>query len=258
MKGLLVSILLTVGLILSPCLAASDYRKLSFVSGSNPNLELFIHKDDLELNLAKKSTMRLQLKVSALYITGTESKSFQIVVYDINNNSREFVSSEAITIDPESKGTRTIEVEAGRFSSSSKSIQVDILNTEGTLINTYSGTLTALNTSSQTTSPSSIATTCNGQSSFIDCMDVFFQRTTFEAIPQKKVQTRVVKDTLVDTYKVKVPLTSLKGIDSLQIDPRSTPPTDASLGAFYVDDSEAICVYVNNTWVKLAGAGICQ
>lgn len=258
MKGLLVSISLITGLILSPSVAASDYRKLSFVSGSQPSLELFIHKDDLELNLAKKSTIRLQLKVNALYITGTEAKSFQIVVYDINNNIREFVSTEAITIDPGSKGTRTIEVEAGRFSSSSKSIQVDILNTENTVINTYSGTLTAINTASQTTSPSSIATTCNGQTSFIDCMDIFFQRTTFEAIPQKKVQTRVVKNTLVDTYKIKVPLTSLKGIDSLQIDPRSTPPTDASLGEFYIDDSEAICVYVNNTWVKIAGSGLCQ
>lgn len=258
MKGFLISSLLILGLIASPSFAASSYKKLTFVSGSLPSLELSIHKDDQELNLAKKSTIRLQLKVNPLYETGTESKSFQIVLYDMNNNVREFVSTEAITLDPESKGTRIIEVEAGRFSSTSKSIQIDILNTERTVINTYSGSLTAINTSSQTTTPSPIATTCNGQSNFTDCMDVFFQRTSFEAIPQKKVQTRVVKDTLVDTYKVKIPLTSLKGLDSLQIDPRSTPPTDASLGQIYVDDSEAICVYVNDTWIRLAGAGSCQ
>lgn len=258
MKGLLVAISLIVGLIFSPCFAASNYRKLAFLSGSLPNLELSIHKDDQELNLAKKSTIRLQLKVNSLYETGNESKSFQIIVYDVISNIRHFVSMESITIDPNSKGTRVIEVEAGRFSSSSKSIQIDILNTERTVINTYSGTLTALNTDSQTTTPNSFSTSCDGQTNFIDCMDIFFQRTVFEAIPQKKVQTRVVKDTLLDTYKVKVPLTSLKGIGSLQIDPRSTPPADASLGEFYVDDSEAICVYVNNSWIRLAGTGSCQ
>ncbi len=259
MKGLFISLTFVLSLLSSPCLAASSYKKLTYISGSNPNLELFIHKDDQELNLAKKSVIRLQLKVGSLYTAGNESKSFLIVIYDISNGVRRFVSTEAITINPDSTGTRTIEVDAGRFASSSKTIEIDLLNTERVVINTYSAALTAINTSSQTSTPdANLPTTCNSDSSFIDCIDVFFRRVVFEAIPQKKVQTRIIKDTLLNTYKVKVPITSLKGIDSLQIDPRSAPPADPSLGEFYVDDSEAICVYVNDVWVRLAGPGSCQ
>ncbi len=259
MKGLLILPAFVLSLFLSPCLAASDYKKLVFISGSQPTLDMSIHKDDQELNLAKKSTIRLQLKVGSLYKIGTDSKSFLLVVYDTSSGTRHFVSTEAITIDKDSTGTRVIEVDAGRFSSTSKSIEIDLLDTERVVINTYGTTLTATNTSSQTTTPdSSLASTCNGQSSFIDCIDLFLRRVVFEAIPQKKVQTRVVKDTLLNTYKVKIPLTSLKGIDSLQIDPRSSAPTDGSLGEFYVDDSEAICVFVNSVWVKIAGPGVCQ
>ncbi len=258
MKALLL-LALVLSLFVYPCLAASDYKKLTYISGSRPSLELFIHKDDQELNLAKKSTIRLQLKVATLYDNGNESKSFLLVIYDVSSGIRRFISTEAITIDKTSTGTRVIEVDAGRFTNTSKSIEIDLLDTERIVINTYGTILTAINTSSQsTTADSSLPTTCNGQSSFVDCIDVFFRRVVFEAIPQKKVQTRVVKDTLLNTYKVKIPLTSLKDLDSLQIDPRSSAPSDGSLGQFYVDDSEAICVYVNGVWVKLAGPGLCQ
>lgn len=44
---------------------------------------------------------------------------------------------------------------------------------------------------------------------------------------------------------------------AMRMEPQTNAPTSASLGDIYVDDSEAVCVYVDSAWSKIAGTGTC-
>ena len=45
--------------------------------------------------------------------------------------------------------------------------------------------------------------------------------------------------------------------DAMRLEPRASAPASPALGDIYVDSSEAVCVYVDSTWTKIAGAGSC-
>lgn len=53
------------------------------------------------------------------------------------------------------------------------------------------------------------------------------------------------------------PLRSLHISDVMRIEPSSSPPSSPSLGDIYVDDSEALCIYIDSAWTKIIGSGSC-
>lgn len=46
--------------------------------------------------------------------------------------------------------------------------------------------------------------------------------------------------------------------DAMRLQPIASPPSSPSSGDIYFDTSEALCVYVNGAWTKIAGAGACS
>ena len=46
--------------------------------------------------------------------------------------------------------------------------------------------------------------------------------------------------------------------DAMRLQPIASPPANPASGDLYFDTSEALCVYVNGAWAKLAGSGTCK
>lgn len=44
----------------------------------------------------------------------------------------------------------------------------------------------------------------------------------------------------------------------MRLTPMASPPSSPSSGQLYFDDSEALCVYVDSGWSKIAGSGTCN
>jgi len=53
------------------------------------------------------------------------------------------------------------------------------------------------------------------------------------------------------------PARKLHITDAMRLEPQASPPGTPSLGDIYVDSSEAVCVYVDGAWSKIAGSGTC-
>ena len=56
---------------------------------------------------------------------------------------------------------------------------------------------------------------------------------------------------------IATPLRSIHIGEAMRLEPQTSPPSSPALGDIYVDDSEAVCVYVDSAWTKLAGSGSC-
>ena len=46
--------------------------------------------------------------------------------------------------------------------------------------------------------------------------------------------------------------------EAMRLEPIQNAPGSPSSGDLYFDDSEALCVYVDGDWAKLAGSGVCR
>jgi hypothetical protein len=46
--------------------------------------------------------------------------------------------------------------------------------------------------------------------------------------------------------------------DAMRLQPIASPPANPASGDLYFDSSEALCIYVNGAWAKLAGSGTCN
>lgn len=54
------------------------------------------------------------------------------------------------------------------------------------------------------------------------------------------------------------PARKLHVSEAMRLQPSTSPPASPALGDIYVDDSNAVCVYVDAAWAKLAGSGTCS
>ncbi len=55
-----------------------------------------------------------------------------------------------------------------------------------------------------------------------------------------------------------LPARKLHISDAIRIEPSVVPPPAPMLGDIYVDTSNAVCVYVDAAWTKIAGTGLCS
>ena len=46
--------------------------------------------------------------------------------------------------------------------------------------------------------------------------------------------------------------------EAMRLEPIPNAPALPSSGDLYFDDSEALCVYVDGDWAKIAGSGVCR
>lgn len=187
--------------------AASDYVPLELVSGSNPDLELELHKNSFNLNLLKTANMRVRVKVKNLYRTNESIASFKVVLYEIVNGTRQFVASQSLALRRGAVGNRILSMSAGHFDSDAKQVEFDLFDTQNNLLNTYKATLNATNLASQTESGTGVDlnTVCNS-ANFGECqLDAFFKRVNFVARNQRQASTRVVKDDK-GIYQVTIPV----------------------------------------------------
>lgn len=187
--------------------AASDYIPLQLVSGSNPDLELELHKNSFNLDLLKTANMRVRVKVKNLYTTNESIASFKIVLYDVINGNREFVASQSLALKRGAVGSRIVSMSAGHFDATTKEVEFDLFDTQNNLVNTYKATLNATNLASQTESGEGVDLNANCPSTnFGECqIDAFFKRVNFVARNQRQASTRVMKDDN-GIYQVTIPV----------------------------------------------------
>ncbi len=216
-------LLLTLSLILLvsssyPCLAiAKDndsvpkgFYKLEVVSAKNPKLNLFSPNNDKKINLAEKSTIRLSFDPESLFINKfRKQESVRLDLFEIVNSKRKYISSQTITLGS-ARSRTTVNMDLGRFSKSSKNIQVDIYDTENRLVNTYATSIEAEFLGAQSNIEienlnNNPQANCS-PGAFDDCyIEHILNRIVFEGRAQAQISTRVVK-TATGKYLVSIPV----------------------------------------------------
>jgi hypothetical protein len=175
-------------------------------TGSEPSLKLQLNTLSQTIDLAKTPNIRVRLQVNPLYNSIESTNSFKINSYDISTGTRQYVSTQALTIPRGARKNRVFNINPGRFTSPTKNLEFDIFDTERNLVNTCRATLGATNLTSQVSSDNNpvAATACTGTD--FDCqLEQFFQRVTFEAKRQRLTTTRVVR-TADGFYEVTLPI----------------------------------------------------
>ena len=183
------------------------YLSLERISGTNPELNLYINEKSLNLDLLKTKNIRLRIKARDLYSSIDRISSFKISVFEIENSQRKFIASQQLSIFKGYRKSRIISLSAGEFTTNTKNLEFEVYNTQGQLINTYKATIAATNIDSQFNS--NIGTELNevncDSNTFGECqLDYLLQRIHFEAKPQRQASTRVIK-TNDGFYKVTIP-----------------------------------------------------
>lgn len=175
--------------------AGALYQDLAYLSGTNPDINLQIRKNDLELNLLKSANIRVRVKVNKLYTTNDSTASFKISMYDVSGPTREYISSQSLSLIRGVKGNRVLSMNAGNFTSSNKSLEFDLFDTQNNLVNVYSGTVTATNLAFQASSGAGVTLGASCPAgTFGECqLDELFKRVSFVARRQRHASTRVVK-----------------------------------------------------------------
>ncbi len=110
---------------------------LEHVKTNDNDIELYLHKKSLDIDLLKTKQLRLKVQVKELYKQVNErTSSFRINAYDINDGVRKFVSSQNITINRAARRSRLVNIDAGYFSTATKNIEFDLIDTANNLVNT--------------------------------------------------------------------------------------------------------------------------
>ena len=178
-----------------PAQAASRYVSMDLLSGSVTDLDLQINQNSKNLDLAKTSNIRIRIQPKKLYTSLDNMDSFRINVYEIINGDRNFVTSRNSTINKESRIYKVLSVDAGRFVSSSKTLEFDVFDTEGKLVNIYGTTLEATNLATQVSAASSAFEIAACEANDFDCLiQGIFERVTIEAKKQRQATTGFEKE----------------------------------------------------------------
>ena len=121
--------------------------------------------------------------------------SFRINVYEIINGNRSCVTSRNSTVNKDSRTYKVLSVDAGRFVTSSKTLEFDVFDTEGKLVNIYGTTLNATNLATQVSAASSAFEIAACEPNDFDCLiQGIFERVTIEAKKQRQATTGFKKE----------------------------------------------------------------
>ena len=192
LNKLVVVIVFVLSLMLNAAHAASRYTSLALISGVNPDVDFQVRTTDLEsVDFLKRDNIRIRVRgISDLVSDSLESFAvITINMYDVINGTREFVRSQSLTVRTGSSGRRVISFDVGEFTSESKEVEFDLLDTNNNLVNTYSATLNATNISAQASSNEGLSftgTTCDPTVSFDECMPLLMERLQFVSRPARQ------------------------------------------------------------------------
>ncbi|MDA1020102.1 MAG: hypothetical protein O2962_00955, partial [Cyanobacteria bacterium] len=196
------ALLLFIGIM--PAQAVSRYVAMDFLSGIKPDVELQININSLNLDLSKTSNIRIRIQPKSIYTSLDNAESFRINMYEIVAGTRTFVTSRNASVNKESRNNKTLSVDAGRFVTTSKTLEFDVFDTEGQLVNTYGTTINATNIATQTAAAASSFEVASCADNDFDCLiQGIFERVTFEAKKQRQATTGFEKE---DNGRFKVSL----------------------------------------------------
>lgn len=157
------------------------YVPLELVSGTNPELVLAIRDKSLTLDLAKTSNIRLRFNPKELLAIPDTQGTVTIELYDVSGGGRELVTTHSISLNSGARNNKILAVDTGDFTSPTKDLEIDLIDTNNNLVNTYKVTITATNLIAQSSSDSALDAdpVCSG-STFGECqIDAFMNRVKF-------------------------------------------------------------------------------
>ena len=183
------------------------YIKFELVEGLNPGLQLELNAKSQKLDLAQTGNLRIRLKIRDLYTSVENESSFKIDLFEVKNGQRKFISSQNLTVNRSATKNRIISIGAGHFDEPTKTIEIDVYDTENYKVNTYTTNISAINLDAQLsgTANLNLDVDCGTDSVFGECeLDAFFKNVKFVARKQRQASTRVVKGPA--GYRVELPV----------------------------------------------------
>ncbi|MCE2928738.1 MAG: hypothetical protein LW817_03810 [Candidatus Caenarcaniphilales bacterium] len=185
----------------------STYLETTFISGEKPELKLYVHEYINKFDLSKTRNFKAKLDTSDLYKSNQNISSFQIDVYEINGQKRDFISRQNLSFQIDDKN-RVISLDPGYFTNNEKNIELELYDSNKKLINIYQTKISAINLDSQIDEKSIAVSDADcPNDSFGEChLKYIFDKISFEAKPQKQISTRIIKDNS-GFYKLTVPVT---------------------------------------------------
>lgn len=126
----------------------NPYIEMDLLSGSNPNLKLYINSKTQKLNLQHTHSIVVKLNPTDLFVSNSNISSFKIDCFAIESGNRKFLNSQTINFNSKNKNKIAV-IDLGYFASSSKQIELDIYDSNKQLINTFGTIISAENLSSQ-------------------------------------------------------------------------------------------------------------
>ena len=128
-----------------------NYTTLVPSSTANTSVELAIATEDLVMNLEKRDNALLRIKgVKDLLNANENINTIQVAAYDVTNGSREFITTESISLGSNREKRVLLPVDLGVFITSSRKIEFDLYDALRNLIGTYPVTIEAININTQT------------------------------------------------------------------------------------------------------------
>ena len=159
--------------------------------------------------MQKPAKIRFRIETDPLYRSDSKTSSFKVDMFEVDGNTRSFAGSHNITWKERRTNRKAIfNFFLGHFDTTNKDLEFDVYDSEGTLVNTYSTTISAINLASQvpTTTIKLLQTASCPTESFGDChLQYILDNIKIEARPQKQITSRVIK-TNDGRYKITVPV----------------------------------------------------
>jgi hypothetical protein len=157
------------------------YLPLDFVSGTQSGLRLAIRDRSLNLDLARTNNIRLRFNPRELMAIPQTQGALTLALYEIVNNNRQLVSTQSVNLNSGANKNRILAVDAGRFITPTKELEIDLIDTNNNVVNTYKAVINATNLVAQGSSDSNLGPDpiCPGDS-FGECqIEAFLNRVKF-------------------------------------------------------------------------------
>ena len=202
MKKTLWVLVVLLGLSQAPALAG--FIDLDRVSGSN-GLSMFIDDDDLDLDLNREDTIRVKLNASGLYESSHRFDSIQFRVYEVDNGQRLFEAKQNESLTRRQGNRNNIfYLTPGDFSSGSKDIEIEVVDSLGNIEATFGTELTASNIPTRAAYAGTASYNCVSTDADDCLVEKLFDRLSVEAAPERRWTTRMSRRN-DGTYNLVVP-----------------------------------------------------
>lgn len=187
------------------------YSEMTFLSGNQPDLKMFINANSLNLDLAKTNNIRLSFQVNDLIAIVPNQGAVRVDLYEVTGGNRTFVARHSLNLNAGARKNRVLSIDAGFFASPTKEIEVDLRDAANNIINTYTTTLSANNLVAQAEANNNInldaqivTANCDNDT-FGECqIDAFFKNVDFIPYRSRQPASEVFK-TEAGRYQVRIP-----------------------------------------------------